>query len=131
MTADAKQQLVALARRAGVLPALERARFLRALVASAADNRAFRAENPGFSPPPLWWMHDMYAHASYRTYWRTGKETAAALRALIDPLLPEGNPRIADWGCGLGRVLRHLPARYRVTGFDVNAEAVAWCAANL
>lgn len=44
-------------------------------------------------------------------------------------------PRILDFGCGSGRVLRHLRGAVRpeqeVIGVDVDAEAVAWAAANL
>lgn len=129
LTVSARQRLIAAARRAGALPLLERAKFLRAAAASARDNRAFLAENPGFSPPPLWWMHDMYSHASYRLYAETGAETAAALAALIDAHVKVERPRVADWGCGLARVIRHMPARYALTGFDYNAAAIEWCAA--
>lgn len=41
--------------------------------------------------------------------------------------------RILDWGCGCGRVARHL-ARVGVAalhGCDIDPEAIAWCAANL
>ncbi|MEO1137032.1 MAG: class I SAM-dependent methyltransferase, partial [Pseudomonadota bacterium] len=63
----------------------------------------------------------------YALYWRSGQATAAALTALIDKHLPAQRPRVADWGCGLGRVLRHVPDRYQRTGFDYNANAVQWC----
>ena len=41
---------------------------------------------------------------------------------------------ILDWGCGCGRILRHLPrpgAAQRLCGFDIDQEAVAWVADNL
>ncbi len=123
-----KQRLVSLARGAGLLPAFDALRFMRSQWASAAQNARFREAHPDFDPPPLWWMHDMYRHTSYDLYWRTGQETAAALAACIDAHVRAGEPRVADWGCGLARVLRHLPERYRRTGFDYNAHAVNWCA---
>lgn len=115
-----------MARAAGILPLLDRIRFMRVRRASAAKNRAFLEGNPGFSPPPLWWMHDMYRHTSFDQYWRTGRETSAVIAAKIDTHLDAVRPRIADWGCGLGRVVRHLPARYERTGFDYNPQAIAW-----
>lgn len=127
MSASAKQRLVAAARRAGALPLFEGARFLRAASLYAASNRAYRSENPAFAPPPLWWMHDMYGHASYALYMQSGAETAAALSVLIDRHCAKPEPRVADWGCGLARVLRHLPARYQRTGFDYNRAAIDWC----
>jgi SAM-dependent methyltransferase len=41
--------------------------------------------------------------------------------------------RILDWGCGCGRLTRYLPrlGAEEILGCDIDAEAVAWCAANL
>ncbi len=122
-----KQRLVSLARAAGLLPAFDAARYMRSKWASAKDNARFREAHPDFVPPPLWWMHDMYRHTSFDLYWKTGGETAAALSGLIDAHLKTDTPRVADWGCGLARVLRRLPARYQRTGFDYNEHAVQWC----
>jgi SAM-dependent methyltransferase len=121
-----KQRLLAIARAAGLLPLLDRVRYLRSKRASAEENRAFLENNAEFSPPPLWWMHDMYRHTSFDQYWRTGRETSALIAAKIDTHLDAARPRIADWGCGLGRVVRHLPDRYERTGFDYNFQAIAW-----
>lgn len=121
-----KQRLLAIARAAGLLPLLDRIRFLRMVRASAEENRAFLEKNSEFSPPPLWWMHDMYRHTSFGRYWRTGRVTAAVIAAKIDMHLDVSHPRVADWGCGLGRVVRHLPARYKCTGFDYNTQAIEW-----
>jgi SAM-dependent methyltransferase len=40
---------------------------------------------------------------------------------------------ILDFGCGLGRVLRHLPdlTEARLSGCDYNRRLIAWCRANL
>jgi SAM-dependent methyltransferase len=44
-----------------------------------------------------------------------------------------GFASILDFGCGVGRVLRHLPAftRARLFGCDYNRKLIAWCRANL
>ena len=41
--------------------------------------------------------------------------------------------RVLDWGVGCGRLARHFPARssQALVGCDIDAENVAWCAANL
>jgi SAM-dependent methyltransferase len=126
-----KQRLVAIARAARLLPALDAVRFLLAKRESAKNNREFLDANPGFSPPPLWWMHDMYRHTCYALYWRTGRETAAALTSKIDKYLEGSAPKVADWGCGLARVIRHLPERYERFGFDYNADAIEWDAQHI
>lgn len=121
-----EQKLLSVARALRILPALDAARFLSAKMASAEENKRFLQEHPDFSPPPLWWMHDMYRHTSFARYWRTGKETAEGVAALIDKYVDKPRPRVADWGCGLARIVRHLPARYDRYGFDYNANAIAW-----
>lgn len=123
-----KQRLLSIARAAGLLPGLDAVRFMRSKWASAEDNARFLEDHPDFVPPPLWWMHDMYRHTSFALYWHSGQKTAAALAALIDKHVRNDRPRVADWGCGLARVLRHLPDRYEPTGFDYNMKAIEWCA---
>lgn len=131
MKEQTKQRLTAFARSIGILPTLDALRFCATAAKSATDNRRFRRSHPDFSPPPLWWMHDMYRHTSYELYWRTGKETAARLVAIISAHVDNDAPRIADWGCGLARVLRHLPDRFVRTGFDYNPAAIRWDATNI
>lgn len=69
----------------------------------------------------------MYRHTSFGRYWLSGKETAFAVAKKIDAHVKTQKPRVSDWGCGLARVLRHLPDRYELTGFDYNAHAIRWC----
>lgn len=126
-----KQRLVSVARALGLLPAFDALRFMRSKWASAEDNARFRKAHPDFVPPPLWWMHDMYRHTSFELYWKTGQATAERLAGLIDAHIKTDTPRVADWGCGLARVLRHLPDRYRRTGFDYNDRAIRWCTENI
>jgi SAM-dependent methyltransferase len=127
MPASAKRHAVRAARSAGLLPLFEALRCGQAVLAARRANEEYLRRHPDFAPPPLRWMHDMYAHASYALYMSSGAETAAAVATLVDAHAPSQTPRVADWGCGLARVLRHLPERYRRTGFDSNAEAIDWC----
>lgn len=126
-----KQSFLALARKMGLLPALDAVRFIRSKWQSAADNQKFLERHPEFVQPPLWWMHDMYRHTSFELYWKTGQATAAAIQEKIDSCVDVKEPCVADWGCGLGRVLRHMPSSYRRYGFDYNATAINWCTNNI
>lgn len=125
------QSLLAAARRMGVLPLLDGVRMMRCRWESAGENRRFLDADPDFAPPPARWMHDMYRHTSFDLYWRTGRRDAAVVAEKIEKHVAAENPCVADWGCGLARVVRHLPAGWRRTGFDYNARAVTWCADNI
>ncbi len=126
-----KQRFVSIARMAGVLPLVDAARFWREKRRRADENRIFLRKHPGFEPPPLWWMHDMYRHTSYRLYWGKGLDIAASFSERIDAHVKAEHLRVAEWGCGLGRILRHMPDRYEKTGFDYNADAIDWCSEHI
>jgi SAM-dependent methyltransferase len=44
-----------------------------------------------------------------------------------------GFPRVLDWGCGCGRVIRYMDrvSGVSATGADVDPDNIAWCRANL
>lgn len=55
-------------------------------------------------------------------------------RALVPHLDLDAVARLLEWGCGAGRLTKHLIDRFpqaRVHGADIDGEAVAWAAANL
>lgn len=131
MNRAAKQRLLAAARLTRALPLLDRVRFMQSKRQSALGNKKFLEEHKHFSPPPLWWMHDMYRHTSYDLYWRTGQAAAQTIASKIDAYCGKPMPRVADWGCGLARVIRHLPRNYVRSGFDYNPEAIRWCAEHI
>lgn len=122
-----KQRLVSAARKAGLLPLAEAFRFARSALATRRDNAAWLRVNPGFEAPPLWWMHDMYAHTSYRHYAESGANHAGQIAALIERHSGLSGLDVAEWGCGLGRLVRAMPGHFRMTGFDYNPAAIDWC----
>lgn len=59
-----------------------------------------------------------------------GQLDAALRREFNRPL--NSFARILDWGCGCGRLTRYLEAtKAAITGVDIDADNVAWCAENL
>jgi SAM-dependent methyltransferase len=71
--------------------------------------------------------------SSRREFLDVGRMAAADIRRAFDALKVPGEayPRWLDFGCGSGRIARHLlghdPLR-ELWGVDVDREAVAWCA---
>jgi SAM-dependent methyltransferase len=65
------------------------------------------------------------------TFRDTGRELAGIFTEIVVEDCPPG-PRVLDWGCGPGRVTAHLTrSDWQIEGCDIDAEAVAWCAANI
>ena len=54
---------------------------------------------------------------------------ARVAEAIVDAAGRSG--KWLDFGCGSGRVARHLMDHVELTGVDVDAEAIAWCAKHL
>jgi SAM-dependent methyltransferase len=117
-------------RAVGLLRVAEIFHFLHSAYRSRKTNEQFLRQNSEFKTPSLWWMHDMYAHTSYPFYVTSGAEHAGWISEMIDKHVENSNPKVAEWGCGLGRLTRHMPDRYTVYGFDYNVDAINWCRSN-
>jgi len=121
-------------RRAGLMHLADGARFRLLQVRHRAENQRFRAAHPGVALPPDYLMYESF-RLSYRSYYEGGRETAEWVRDQLAPYLSLQNQHLLDWGCGPGRVVRHLPAVVgqgcRFTGTDANAKSIAWCQAHL
>ncbi len=64
---------------------------------------------------------------------RMSLEDLSRALAAIGHSIDEFND-VLDWGCGCGRILRHLPRPAppkRIYGFDIDQEAIAWVTENL
>jgi SAM-dependent methyltransferase len=129
-----RQRIINFLRALRLLPLAERLRFMAAAAKSWRANKKAVAANPGVAFPPLWLLYDTIGNCDYRSYLETGKETAELFGRIIKKHLPPGKQRVCEWGCGLGRVLRHLPALpmdLEVCGSDYNGQSVEWCQKNL
>lgn len=97
------------------------------------ENRAFRRGNPNYPTPPAHLAFDAYNHVNWPAYQETGRTHAGLVSGLVAEFLPVADRvRVLEWGCGPGRVLRHLD---RIPGFglvdrtgtDYNAASIEWC----
>ncbi len=71
--------------------------------------------------------------ASAEAFVLTGQWAADAFIRLAEkhgrPLTPQTH--VLDFGCGCGRIARHLIGKAAVSGSDLNPRLAGWCAANL
>ena len=99
-------------------------------------NLDFRRSHPEFPLPPDYLMYESYK-LDYAAYQRSGQEAAAWIKATISPHWTGSTEgmRILDWGCGPGRVVRHLSTEFGAEGSyfgcDPNERSIEWCQAAL
>jgi SAM-dependent methyltransferase len=91
---------------------------------------------PNFAVPPPDLAFDAYNHVDWPEYYEGGLKHAQVFADIIRVELPTGPLRILEWGCGPGRIIRHLPELLgdrepRLTGADYNPRSIGWCQAAL
>lgn len=121
-------------RKLGLLSAVEQVRFRLQLIKNRSDNHNFQAENPDFLLPPSHLAFDAHGHVNWRSYRESGLYVAENLAKVIQENCPPANSSpglsVFEWGCGPGRVIRHLPSQLptaEIHGSDYNPESIAWC----
>lgn len=126
--------LTGLLRRAGLMHAADRLRYGLLRYRNRAANQAWRAAHPGVALPPDYLMYESF-QLNYRKYYEGGRDTAEWVREHLSRHLELHNIHILDWGCGPGRVIRHLPEVVghgcRYSGTDYNPQSIKWCRENL
>jgi SAM-dependent methyltransferase len=97
-------------------------------------NHDFRAAHPDVPLPPDYLLYESF-RINYAKYYTDGIETAKWLIEYFRKHIDLKDRRILDWGCGPGRIIRHLPALLGdgcgYYGTDYNAESIDWCKKNL
>jgi SAM-dependent methyltransferase len=123
-------------RKAGLLSLAEKFRYYLKLWSLRKSNVTFIRQNPDFKLPPERLAFDAYSAPDWDFYKRSGEGTAIFLAGMIRKYLPDGRPgSIYEWGCGPGRVIRHLPGQLgpfvEVHGSDYNPQTIEWCKKNI
>jgi SAM-dependent methyltransferase len=98
-------------------------------------NRRFRRQHPGIAMPPDFFIYETY-RLNLQEYYTDGKTVATEILSLLGQAtnVQQASPAILDWGCGPGRITRHLPSLLpgaQVYGCDYNEEYIQWCQKNL
>jgi SAM-dependent methyltransferase len=97
-------------------------------------NREFRKNNPLVKLPEDYLIYESF-QLNYEKYYTESIETAQWIVNLINKHIELKDRKILDWGCGPGRVIRHLPAVIgngcSYYGTDYNARSIEWCAKNI
>lgn len=97
-------------------------------------NTNFKSQHPEVKLPPDYLIYESF-QLHYQNYYTGSIETAKWLTDHFRNHLDLKNKRILDWGCGPGRVIRHLPDVIgngcEYFGTDYNEKSIDWCSKNL
>jgi len=131
-----KQAIVYGLREAGLLKIAEEFRYCFELVRQYLSNRAFTRSQPNVEFPPYRLLYEVKSTTNYERYLTDGKKYAQELYKSLSPFLPEKNVTIAEWGCGVAQVVRHLPELgrgcfSRIIGTDYDKRMIEWCMKNI
>ncbi len=103
-------------------------------ISMRSENQSFKRKHPHFKLPPDYLLYESF-QLNYTLYYETGRETAEWLANHFKKYVELKDVKILDWGCGPGRVIRHLPdfagANCKIYGTDYNERSIEWCKANL
>lgn len=108
----------------------DKIRFEWMKVKNRKVNSSFIKDYPDVVLPPDYMMYESF-QLDYSRYFLNGKKTTQWLVDLVSPYSSLNQADVLDWGCGPGRLIRHLPELLKearsFTGTDYNSETIKWC----
>jgi len=129
-----KGQISNLLRKLGLMHFTDWTRYHIQRFQNRKINREFIAKNPDLKLPPDYLLYESF-QINYQKYYNEGFETAKWVSSHFEKHISLKNIRILDWGCGPGRIIRHLPTVIandcEFYGTDYNKRSIEWCSKNL
>jgi len=104
---------------------------------NASRNSKFIRDNKQFYLPPVMIAFDAHGEVNWENYYNYGLHNASITSSIITELMSDQeNGKIFEWGCGPGRIIRHLPVlinrpAFEFVGSDYNRKTITWCNAHL
>jgi SAM-dependent methyltransferase len=130
-----KYRLLSVLRSLHLLTLADELKYWSTRAQVASSNRAFRRKSPDFPVPAYELAFDAYNNLSFDDYRDVGRLHASVFAEIIQQVYGQAPISVLDWGCGPGRVIRHLPKLLgpaaKLTGIDNNPKSIAWCRAQL
>lgn len=97
-------------------------------------NEDFLKKHPNIKLPPDYLMYESF-QVNYHKYFEESREAAKELVGYLEKHIDFKKLNILDWGCGPGRIIRHLPDLLHngcnFYGTDYNGKSISWCKENL
>lgn len=119
-----------LLRKFGILFYTDKIRFYIHYIKRRKLRQKFIKENPHIALPPAYLVYESF-DLNFETYYHASKKTTSWLLDHFRKHIELKNINILDWGCGPGRIVRHIPelldATCSVYGTDYNPKSISWC----
>jgi len=129
-----KADFFAVFRRFRILFYLDFIRFYLQKITRNKKNRAFKKKYPDVELPPDYLIYESF-HLDYAKYFLDGYDTAKWLVGLLGDYKKLESVTLLDWGCGPGRIVRHLPKildqSCEIYGTDYNKYSIEWCSKHI
>lgn len=121
-------------RKLGLIQISDKLRFFFGYMSSSFSRRRFFRENPNVVVPPAYFIYETY-NLNYYSFYFNSMDTAKWLVSYFTKYKTLEGLRVLDWGCGPGRIIRHLPSNMGSScefyGTDYNEKYIKWCNENL
>lgn len=121
-------------RRLRLLRPLDGLRYELQKLRNRSKNRVFKSAHPSFALPPDYLIYESF-QIDYKKYYESGIYSANRVLSLLREHINLSGAKILDWGCGPGRVIRHLAElnkkEMKFYGTDYNQDSIAWCKKNI
>ena len=112
---------------------MDKAYFYLMYMKTYGKRKAFRKAHPDFVFPPAYFIYETFG-LNYAEFYK-GKDTAEWLLSHFKKYKSLKDVNILDWGCGPGRIIRHMPSLLDEScsfyGTDYNKKYVTWCSENI
>ncbi|WP_299114219.1 class I SAM-dependent methyltransferase [uncultured Winogradskyella sp.] len=109
-------------------------RFYYQKIKNRTVNSAFKKKHPEVKLPPDYLMYESF-QINYDKYYNGGLKMAKWLASHFKKHIELKHSNILDWGCGPGRIIRHMPdvinSGCKFFGTDYNQKSIDWCSKNL
>ena len=134
MASSFRNSILLSLRKLKFLHLLDQLRFQWMRIRNYQKNKLFRKTYPQVALPSDYLIYESF-QLDYHKYYLDSRETAQWLiRHFAKHILLE-DKKILDWGCGPGRIIRHLPElignKCEFYGTDYNKDSIAWCSKNI
>ena len=123
-----------LLRNLGLIYLFDRMRFYFQKLKFRKINRKFKSDFPEVKLPPDYLIYESF-QMNYHKYYTESIAFAKLMASYFAKHIDLKDLNILDWGCGPGRVIRHMPKiighNCHFYGTDYNANSITWCKENL